>query len=117
MSDLIRANEGNDDINEADPTKIHWGKFNMMGRFVDTTTQCQVQCRNSSDYDFLERPVVAELLTRRPVMNLEVCPRSWSVMVETHVPLIRCKGRELHRQTMISMTAALHILISLKTFM
>ncbi|KAJ2927137.1 hypothetical protein H1R20_g9946, partial [Candolleomyces eurysporus] len=72
MSDLIRANEGNDDINEADPTKTHWGKFNMMGRFVDTTTQCQIQCRNSNDYDFPERPAIAELLTRRPVMSSEM---------------------------------------------
>jgi hypothetical protein len=70
--DLVRANEGNLDFNEADPTKIHWGKFNMMGRFIDTTTQCQVQCRNSTDYDFMERPALAELLVRRPVMSEEV---------------------------------------------
>lgn len=72
LMDLVRANEGNMDFNEADPTKIHWGKFNMMGRFIDTTTQCQVQCRNSSDYDFPERPAMAELLVRRPVMPEEV---------------------------------------------
>lgn len=72
MSDLIRANEGNDDINEADPSKIHWGKFNMMGRFVDTTSQCQVQCQNSSDYEFPERSAIAELLLRRPVMSIEM---------------------------------------------
>ncbi|KAJ3530908.1 hypothetical protein NMY22_g8378 [Coprinellus aureogranulatus] len=72
LMDLVRANEGNMDFNEADPTKIHWGKFNMMGRFIDTTTQCQVQCRNSSDYDFVERPAMAELLVRRPVMPEEM---------------------------------------------
>ncbi|TEB35021.1 ras GEF [Coprinellus micaceus] len=71
LMDLVRANEGNLDFNEADPTKIHWGKFNMMGRFIDTTTQCQVQCRNSTDYDFMERPALAELLVRRPVMSEE----------------------------------------------
>jgi len=69
MSDLIRANEGNDDFNQTDPSKIHWGKFNMMGRFVDTTTQCQIQCLNSNDYDFPERPQIADLLTRKPVMS------------------------------------------------
>jgi hypothetical protein len=72
MSDLIRANEGNGDFNDADPSKIHWGKFNMMGRFVDTTTQCQIQCSNSNDYDFPERPAVAELFVKRPVMSPEV---------------------------------------------
>ncbi|TFK30463.1 ras GEF [Coprinopsis marcescibilis] len=72
MSDLIRANEGNGDFNEADPTKIHWGKFNMMGRFVDTTTQCQVQCNNSNDYAFIERPGIADLLVKRPVMTTEM---------------------------------------------
>ncbi|EAU93003.2 hypothetical protein CC1G_06723 [Coprinopsis cinerea okayama7 len=71
MSDLIRANEGNGDFNDADPSKIHWGKFNMMGRFVDTTTQCQIQCSNSNDYDFPERPAVAELFVKRPVMSPE----------------------------------------------
>lgn len=72
MADLLRADEGNKDFNAEDPTKIHWGKFNMMGRFVDTTSQCQVQCNNSRDYDFPERPAVAELLVRRPVMSIEV---------------------------------------------
>jgi len=72
MSDLIKAHEGNGDINEADPTKIHWGKFNMMGRFITNILQCQAQCRNSNDYDFPERPNIAELFIRRPVMSIEM---------------------------------------------
>ncbi|PPQ64266.1 hypothetical protein CVT24_008404 [Panaeolus cyanescens] len=72
ISDLIKAHEGNGDINEDAPTKIHWGKFNMMGRFITSTLQCQAQCRNSNDYDFPERPAIAELITRRPVMSEEM---------------------------------------------
>ncbi|GLB36172.1 putative guanine nucleotide exchange factor for Ras-like small GTPases [Lyophyllum shimeji] len=68
MSDLIRAHEGNGDFHASDPTKIHWGKFNMMGRFISSTAQCQAQCRTAADYNFVERPHIGELL-RRPVMN------------------------------------------------
>ncbi|KAF8973945.1 ras guanine nucleotide exchange factor domain-containing protein [Flammula alnicola] len=72
MSDLIRAHEGNEDTNPSYPSKTHWGKFNMMGRFITSTLQCQAQCRNSNDYDFPERPYIAELFVRRPVMSTEM---------------------------------------------
>ncbi|KAF9015183.1 ras guanine nucleotide exchange factor domain-containing protein [Cyathus striatus] len=71
MSDLIRAHEGNEDFNPTDPSKIHWGKFNMMGRFIGTTTQFQAQCQNTNDYNFPERKVIRELLARS-VMNVEM---------------------------------------------
>jgi len=32
MSDLIRAHEGNAETNPDYPNKIHWGKFNMIGK-------------------------------------------------------------------------------------
>ncbi|TBU48354.1 ras GEF [Dichomitus squalens] len=51
LSDLIRAHEGNPDYHDDDPTKIHWAKFNMMARFIDTIVQCQKGCRESGDYD------------------------------------------------------------------
>jgi hypothetical protein len=73
MSDLIRAHEGNGDTNDAYPSKIHWAKFNMMGRFITSTLQCQAQCRNSNDYNFPERRGVAELFVKLPVMSTEVC--------------------------------------------
>ena len=73
MSDLIRAQEGNGDTNEAYPSKIHWAKFNMMGRFIASTLQCQAQCRNSNDYDFPKRMAIAELFVKIPVMSTEVC--------------------------------------------
>ena len=72
ISDLIKAHEGNGDTHESDPLKIHWGKYNMMGGFVATTLQCQTQCRNSTDYNFQERPAIAELLRKRPLMTVEV---------------------------------------------
>jgi len=72
MSDLIRAHEGNEDVNPSDPTKIHWGKFNMMGRFISSTNQCQAQCENAPEYSFPDRPNIAELFVKRPVMSLEM---------------------------------------------
>jgi hypothetical protein len=72
ISDLIKAHEGNEDNSDSDPLKIHWGKYNMMGGFVATTLQCQAQCRNSTDYNFPERPAIAEFFSRQPVMSVEV---------------------------------------------
>ncbi|TFK77078.1 ras GEF [Pluteus cervinus] len=72
MSDLIKAHEGNDDFHADDQTKIHWGKFNMMGRFVNHTMQCQAQCKMATDYNFPDRNAIAELFVRRPVMTEEM---------------------------------------------
>ncbi|KAG7099241.1 hypothetical protein E1B28_001104 [Marasmius oreades] len=72
MSDLIRAHEGNEDFNSSDRSKIHWGKFNMMGRFITSTTQCQAQCRSTTDYSFPERPHISALLQSKYVMNDEM---------------------------------------------
>ena len=72
MSDLIKAHEGNTDVNESDPLKIHWRKYSMMGSFVATTVQCKAQCLNSTDYNFPERPAIMELIMKYPVMSIEV---------------------------------------------
>jgi hypothetical protein len=72
MSDLIRAHEANDDVKSGDPNKIHWGKFNMMGRFITSTTQCQAQCRSTTDYDFPERRHISNLLLTKYTMNDEM---------------------------------------------
>ncbi|KAJ7492597.1 ras guanine nucleotide exchange factor domain-containing protein [Mycena latifolia] len=72
MSDLIRAHEANDDVNPTDSTKIHWGKFNMMGRFINSTTQCQAQCRAVNDYNFPTRQHISEMLLSKCVMNDEM---------------------------------------------
>lgn len=50
LSDLIRAHEGNPDFHDDDPAKIHWAKFNMMGRFIDTISQCQKACEDTRAY-------------------------------------------------------------------
>ncbi|CAL1695877.1 unnamed protein product [Somion occarium] len=55
LSDLIRAHEGNCDFHDDDPAKIHWAKFNMMGRFIDTIAQCQRACRESGAYQYAKR--------------------------------------------------------------
>lgn len=54
-SDLIRADVGNKDFHDDDPTKIHWEKFNMIGRFIDTITQCQQACREISNREDIAR--------------------------------------------------------------
>ncbi|KAJ7615289.1 ras guanine nucleotide exchange factor domain-containing protein [Mycena polygramma] len=72
MSDLLRAHEANDDINPSDPSKIHWGKFNMMGRFINSTTQCQAQCRAVGDYNFPVRQYINDLLSAKCVMTDEM---------------------------------------------
>jgi hypothetical protein len=73
MSDLIGAHEGNQDLSPSDPMKIHWGKFNMMGRFISSTAHCQAQCKMSTDYNFPERNAVREVFVKRPIMTDEVC--------------------------------------------
>lgn len=73
LSDLIRAHEGNNDRNDDYPTKIPWGKYNLMGRFIMNTIQCQTQCRNSHNYDFPDRPHIMELFYKQETMSTEVC--------------------------------------------
>lgn len=72
IQDLIKAHEGNSDVNEKDATAINWGKYNMMGRLVFTVIQCQDQCRESNDYDFTDRSAIANLFMDRQVMSPEV---------------------------------------------
>ncbi|KAF9229306.1 ras GEF, partial [Gyrodon lividus] len=72
MSDLIRAHEGNPDVSAIEANKIHWGKFNMFGRFIQSTTHCQIQCQTTSDYIFPERPKVRDLVFNEYVMSEEM---------------------------------------------
>lgn len=88
MSDLIRAHEGNPDFNEEDPNKIHWGKFNMMGRFINSTTLCQAQCRDEhTEYTFKEKPHIKALIFDAPVMDIEVLFSCSSVFVRFAHPM------------------------------
>ncbi|KAH7915776.1 ras guanine nucleotide exchange factor domain-containing protein [Hygrophoropsis aurantiaca] len=72
MSDLIRAQEGNKDFSPDDPSRIHWGKFNLFGKFIQSTTQCQMQCQTTADYDFPERSKVRSLVFNEFVMSEEM---------------------------------------------
>lgn len=72
MSDLIRAHEGNPDFSRTEPKKIHWGKFSMLGRFIQCTTQCQIQCQTTSDYNFRERHKIRDLVFNAYVMSIEM---------------------------------------------
>lgn len=55
-SDLRRAHDSNIDFKEGDRTKIHWGKFALMGRLVNNVTTFQNRCRTSVGLNFIERP-------------------------------------------------------------
>ncbi|KIY52755.1 ras GEF, partial [Fistulina hepatica ATCC 64428] len=72
MSDLIRAHEGNSDVNATDEAKIHWGKFTMMGRFISETTQFRSTCQLSSEYIFPRREHIESLLNTPYLMNVEM---------------------------------------------
>ncbi|KAG1825958.1 ras guanine nucleotide exchange factor domain-containing protein [Suillus subaureus] len=69
MSDLIRAHEGNPNVNLEDPTKIHWGKFNMFGRFIQTTSHCQIQCQTNPDYCLPSRDRILKVIFNEYVMS------------------------------------------------
>ncbi|KAG1750012.1 ras guanine nucleotide exchange factor domain-containing protein [Suillus paluster] len=69
MSDLIRAHEGNPNLHPDDPTKIHWGKFNMFGRFIQTTTHCQIQCQTNPDYCLPARERILKVVFNEFVMS------------------------------------------------
>ncbi len=106
LSDLIRAHEGNPDFHDEDPNKIHWAKFNMMGRFIDAITQCQAGCRETGSFDFEPRTLVRQqLLLDHPQylmdeevgachftfllsMYAHVCTRSYNVL-ERPCPILR----------------------------
>ncbi|KZW02160.1 ras GEF [Exidia glandulosa HHB12029] len=54
-SDLRRAHDSNIDFKEGDASKIHWGKFALMGRLVNGVTLFQSRCRSSVGLNFPER--------------------------------------------------------------
>ncbi|KAI5124751.1 hypothetical protein M0805_005385 [Coniferiporia weirii] len=70
-SDLRRAHEGNPDHKVDDPSKIHWAKFSMIGKFVSTTTQLQEQCRGQDGYQFPENAQINQLFDV-PVMDYDM---------------------------------------------
>jgi hypothetical protein len=69
LQDLIKTHEANPDFSPDDPTKIHWGKFSLIGKFISTTMECQTQCRNSMQYNFEAKPGIQALLGRHLLMS------------------------------------------------
>jgi hypothetical protein len=72
MSDLLRTQEGNRDVHEQYPQLIHWAKFNLMAKFVDTVVECQDKCRRERAYAFPTRQRILELLLCDELMDQEV---------------------------------------------
>jgi hypothetical protein len=72
LSDLIRAHVGNDDFHPEDASKIHWAKFNMMGKFIHLVKQYQLRSGSTEGgYFFEERPEMRGILNV-VVMDSEV---------------------------------------------
>ncbi|KAH8120383.1 ras GEF [Phellopilus nigrolimitatus] len=70
-SDLHRANEGNPDTKPDDHSKINWAKYNMIGRFVATTTALQERCRGPNGYRLEENKYIGQLFDV-PVMDYDM---------------------------------------------
>jgi len=71
LSDLLRTHEGNPDLHKEDPKKIHWGKFNLLGKCIGETRRCQTQCVEANGYNFPEHHYIGELL-RVQTMDAEM---------------------------------------------
>ena len=63
LSDLIRAHVGNGDFHPEDTSKIHWAKFNIMGKVILLVKEYQLRSGHAEDgYLFEERPELREIL-------------------------------------------------------
>ena len=63
LSDLIRAHVGNGDFHPDDSSKVHWAKFNMMGKFIHLVKQYQLRSGSAEEgYSFEERPELRDIL-------------------------------------------------------
>jgi len=63
LSDLIRAHVGNGDFHPNDSSKVHWAKFNMMGKFIHLVKQYQLRSGSAEEgYSFEERPELRDIL-------------------------------------------------------
>ncbi|KIJ27173.1 hypothetical protein M422DRAFT_271663 [Sphaerobolus stellatus SS14] len=60
--DIVRANDSNPNYKPDDSTKIHWGKFTLMGRMITMLQGLQEKIRSSAMYSYPERQAIRELL-------------------------------------------------------
>lgn len=85
MSDLIKAHVGNRDFHPEEPTKVHWAKFNMMGKFIHLVMQYQLRSGSAEEgYSFEERPELREILNV-PIMDSEVSTACQAVRAITYL--------------------------------
>ena len=51
---------------------IHWGKYNVIGKLVNTIARYQSKCHASLAYEFPERRHIQELINGVPLMSEKV---------------------------------------------
>jgi hypothetical protein len=71
MSDIIRTHECNVDFDIDDATKIHWGKFNLLGSFIVLITIYQNQCRLAQSDMTPDRPYIRNLVFPSPSILMD----------------------------------------------
>lgn len=106
MSDLIRAHIGNGDFHPDDSSKVHWAKFNMMGKFIHLVKQYQLRSGSAEEgYSFEERPELREILNV-VIMDSEVSTVLPDIQGYS-LSLRRCnyRGSHLHPTATITLTA------------
>jgi hypothetical protein len=73
VSDLVRAHEGNADFAQDQLELVHWGKFAILGKFVDVLVNCQKRCEATSrDWRRPPRRRLRDLITNAVVLTPEV---------------------------------------------
>lgn len=67
----MRAHESNINHNPDDPSKIHWGKFTLLGKMITMLQGLQDKIRTSGAHNFPERPFIRQQVEYE-VMDTEV---------------------------------------------
>jgi hypothetical protein len=68
----VKTDGGNSDSHPDDPDKIHWGKYDVMGKIIATLSQCQATCRETEEYNFPHRLHIWSLVVGDTVMDHQV---------------------------------------------
>lgn len=88
-SDMRRAHEGNPDTKADDPSKVHWAKFDMLGKFITATTQYQSQCLGANGYKLQENHALRQLF-EVPVMDYDVSVSAYAAFLDNCLQSNRC---------------------------
>jgi hypothetical protein len=68
----VKTDGGNSDSHPDDPDKIHWGKYDVMGKIIAMLSQCQATCRETEKYNFPHRLHIWSLVVGNTVMDHQV---------------------------------------------